>query len=174
MESDISRTSILLKLNIQRRRMSREHQTRRILLRTIRISRRTNRPINRKLRADFRTTAPERARFPDSKTGRVAVIGFILRAGRVVDETMVVQFFSWVVGVYVFPTFLDIVCGVLDGPDPAGCRVLAPAYAVPQTPAQDVAALREDDRCGEQGGDVEDPRLGPPAVDPGRGRVDVA
>lgn len=86
---------------------------------------------------------------------------------------MVVEFFGWVVGVYVFAAFLDVVGGVFNRPDSAGAGVLAEAYAVPEAPAEHVAGLGVVDWCGEDGGDVEDAGLGSAAVDAGCGGIDV-
>lgn len=119
MKGNVSRTPIPLELDVQRRRMSRKDQSRRIPLRAISITRRPDRSVNSQLRADLRTTAAERTGFPDGETARIAVVGVVLGALGVVEVTVIVHLFGRVVGVDVFPAFRDIVSGVLDGPDAA-------------------------------------------------------
>lgn len=57
--------------------------------------------------ADFRAATSECTGFPDCETGWVAVVGIPLWTGCVVEETVVVEFFGWVVGVYVLATLSD-------------------------------------------------------------------
>lgn len=107
MESNVGSTSILLELDIKGSSVCREHKSRWVFLCAICVGRGADRPVDGKLSADFGAAASESAGFPDGKAGWVAVVGVPLWAGCVIEETMIIKFFGWVIGVYVLATLSD-------------------------------------------------------------------